>query len=50
MTAISPGRAAAAGSRPALTAGPWGGQVINLFFAATVVLFFVGLLAFGPIA
>lgn len=45
MTAVTPGRPAAPG--PALTASPWAGAVIGLVFAATVVLFLVGLLTLG---
>lgn len=48
MTAISPGRPTP-GPRP-VTAGPVAGQVINVVFAATVVLFLVGLFTLGPVA
>ena len=39
MTAITPGPATAPG--PVLTAAPWAGPLIGLFFVATVVLFLV---------
>lgn len=38
---------AAAG--PALINSPLGGYVINLLFAATVVMFILGLFAMGPV-
>jgi hypothetical protein len=43
MTAITPGRASAPG--PVLTASPLAGAVIGLVFAATIVLFLIGLVA-----
>lgn len=46
MTAVTPDYTAA---HPALTAGSWGGHVINILFATTVALFFVGLFAIGPV-
>lgn len=50
MTVIAPDRLpGAATHQPALLAGPWAAQVINILFAATVVLFFLGLFALAPI-
>ena len=43
MTTITPGRAAAPG--PVVTASAWAGPVIGLLFAATIVLFLIGLVA-----
>ena len=43
MTAITPGRSAAPGS--VLIASRWADRVIGLVFAATVVLFLIGLVA-----
>lgn len=48
MTAITPDRPPVANA-PCLTAGPWAGQVINVLFAATVLLFLLGLAGLGPI-
>lgn len=48
MTAITPDRLPGATHQPALTASPWAGQVINVLFAATVLLFFLGVFAFAP--
>lgn len=48
MTATSPGRPPAAPT--CLTAGPWAGAVINVLFAATVLLFLLGILTLGPVS
>jgi hypothetical protein len=49
MTASAPHHPPAARSA-CVTAGPWAGQVINVFFAATVVLFLVGVFTLGPVS
>jgi hypothetical protein len=48
MTVTTAGRPATAQSP--LTAGAGGGAVINILFAAAVLLFLVGLFALGPVA
>jgi len=48
MTPQNPHRPPAGSA--ALTTGLLGGYVINLLFAATVLLFLAGLLAIGPAA
>lgn len=50
MTVVTPDRIPADSRPHCLTAGAWGGHVINVLFAATVLLFFVGLLAIGPVS
>lgn len=49
MTASSPHHPPAAPAA-CVTAGPWAGQLINVFFAATVVLFLVGVFTLGPVS
>lgn len=49
MTETSFAPSAPAPTGAALTTGILGGYVINVLFATTVLLFFVGLFAIGPV-